>query len=72
MSLYGRTRYHRTLENRSQKLPSKSNERKYRSLQVFEFSRAFIAPVLHGEKSGNFENPVKNAHKALVLFLILL
>ena len=43
-----------------------------RFLQDFDFSRAFFSPVSYGEKCGKFQNPVKNAHKVVVLILISL
>ena len=35
-----------------------------RFFQGFEFSRALLPPVSHGEKREKFQNPVKKAHKA--------
>ena len=35
---------------------------------IFTGFRAFLPPVSHGEKRGKFQNPVKIAHKAFVLF----
>ena len=40
-------------------------------LQV-EISRAFLPPVLHGEKCGKFQFVVEIAHKAVILILIFL
>ena len=41
-------------------------------LQGFEFSRAFLPPVQHGEKREKFQNPVKYLHKAVVLIFLSL
>ena len=38
-----------------------------RFLQDFEFSRTFFPPASHRAKHGNFQKPVKTAHKAVVL-----
>ena len=43
-----------------------------RFLQGFGFPHAFLPPILHGEKSGKFQKPVKNAHKAVVLIFLSL
>ena len=43
-----------------------------RFLQSFGFSRALLPPVSHGEKCGKFQKPVKIAHKAVILILLLL
>ena len=40
--------------------------------QGFEFFRAFLTPVFHGENSGKFQNQVKVAFKAIVLIFLSL
>ena len=48
-------------ERKTEQLPCEQ------SLQGFGFSHTFLPPVSHGDKSGLFQNPVKVAHKAVVL-----